>query len=176
MPDFHNPHAEHPSALGHAIIALDRNIERDLNDYNYTAADKSIQVLDDITANLDDLSDVDTRMVLIGILRALAIRHNVTREDTNLPDAAPDEFIAGTPCGHRHRIGNYADGCTYGTHMAQATSAAFMDDHYKATHHALTADQVLWPLDEINNPQSLRDFIAGAHSGFEAHLRTLGLF
>lgn len=175
MTHFHSPHADTPITLGHAIIALDRLIVRDLDDRNYAAADKSIAVLDDIATSIEDLTDTDARHVLTGALKALAIRHDVTRENTTLPDIPSDIFVAGTPCGHHHRIGNYADGCAYAAHITWATTAATDGDHTKAQQHAQVADRTLWPLADIDNPNSLRDFIAGIASGFESHLRSQGV-
>jgi hypothetical protein len=175
MTDFHSPHAETPTELGHAIVALDRLIVRDLNDHNYPAADKMIEVLDDITESLHTVDDAHLRGILTGLLTSLAIRHDVTREDTTLPDVTPTDFVAGTPCGHRHRIGNYADGCAYATHISWATDAARDGKPHRASQHAQVADIALAPLGNINNPESLRDFIAGMHSGFETRLRSLNV-
>lgn len=174
MTNFKSPHAETPTELGHAIVALDRIIDSHLSDYNYSEADKHIAILRDIAVSVRDLDDRDIRSVLTGALRALAVRHDVMREDTTLPDTPPDQFVPGTPCGHRHAIGNYANGCAYATHMAWATAAAHNGDHPAAQHHAAVAEHTLWPLDGIHNPESLRHFVAGLHSGLETHLRSLG--
>lgn len=174
MTDFQSPHAENPTELGHTIVTLDRLTVRNLNDHNYAHADKMIAVLDDIADSIDVLDDTHLRGILAGLLKALAIRHDVTRENTTLPAITPDTFVAGTPCGHRHRLGNYADGCTYATHMSWAIEAAHNGELGKSHQHTLVADNVLAPLGDINNPESLRDFIAGTHSGFETHLRSLG--
>lgn len=175
MTGFDTPHAETPTELGHAIVTLDRLTTRNLNDHNCAAADKMIAILDDVTDSIATIDDSHLRAVLTGILKALSIMHTVAREDTTLPDVTADTSEAGTPCGHRHRIGNYADGCAYATHISWSIAAARDGDTSKSQRNAAFADIALAPLGEINNPDSLRDFIAGIHSGFETHLRSLGI-
>ena len=90
------------------------------------------------------------------------------------PTASVEAFVSSAPCGHRHGVRSYADGCSYATQMTWAIDAANEGDHDRARLYVLAADRALMPLCNINNPESLRDFIAGVNAGLEAHLRTLG--
>lgn len=94
---------------------------------------------------------------------------------TPAPDSrSPSPYAQRNECGHRHLIDYYAHGCAYATHVAGAAAAAHEGDHEAAEKQAFTADRLLWRLQSIDDPESLRDFIAGAHSQFETHLRSLG--
>lgn len=93
------------------------------------------------------------------------------------PSAAPDpspSLAAASVCGHLHFVDNYAHGCAYGTHMTLAYAAAHNDDEDTASRHATNADRALWPLMHADDPDSLRDFIAGVANSLESHLRALG--
>lgn len=166
-----NPNS--PFAHGHTIAALDRLIHRDLNDHDHAVADLHLSALADLTHSIDSLTDAEARNVLAGVLHAMTLDHIITREEATHPSPQP-EPIADTTCGHRHTISHYANGCAHATHSARAITAAHNGNHKQAQHHAAIADRILWPLDDLNNPESLRDFIAGTTAGLETHLRSLG--
>lgn len=88
--------------------------------------------------------------------------------------AVSDEFNQCPTCGHAHTGVNHELGCTDASHMAEALRAAFEGDDDRTHHEVTVADRALWPLADIDNPDSLRDFIAVTHTRFEFHLRALG--
>ena len=73
------------------------------------------------------------------------------------PTASVEAFVSSAPCGHRHGVRSYADGCSYATQMTWAIDAANEGDHDRARLYVLAADRALMPLCNINNPESLRD-------------------
>ncbi|RYC05630.1 hypothetical protein [Nocardioides zhouii] len=103
---------------------------------------------------------------------------SVTPTEATPTAAASPAPTAGVPCpacGHTHLDPNYERGCTYGTYMADALLLAIVGDNLRARHQLVAADRALWPLADIQNPDSLRDFIAAAHTRFECHLRQFGV-
>jgi len=91
-------------------------------------------------------------------------------DDRGTGPEAPE--VSDTPIsvqGHVHAQNYYALGRAYAGQMCSAMG----DDDPNAAQYSRHGDRLLWLLADVNDAESLRDFIAGAHSGLEQHRRTI---
>lgn len=90
-------------------------------------------------------------------------------------DRARKTTTPANPCSRTHAVALYDVGCRYAQQLEQAAQAALASDSEETTRRFAAADSLLWELANLNNPEDLRDFIAGAHHRHEQRLLLLGL-